>query len=328
MRHDGSRTRIRHVTTAALATLIAVAAPAPTTAQDSNILLPVDTIERLLRFGDFQIVDSRGARFEGDRTSRVALDFGESGMLVVQWAKAPRGGDTDNNSPRYEMGAYELQKMFLEPHEYVVPPTVIRAFDLAWYQTLEPTARATFGDTEAVLVVLQYWLFNIAGDDFYDRRRLETDSVYAHHMGNFNIFTYVARHNDQNMGNYLISSVESNPRVFSVDNGLAFNSRTSDQGADWRQIRVDRVPAETIEQLRTLTRDDLQQRLGTLAQFRIQQDGTLVLEDPEPAIQPRRGIRETDTMIQLGLTEREINGVWNRIQRILDEVDDGDLETF
>ncbi|MDX1746228.1 MAG: hypothetical protein R3324_09850 [Halobacteriales archaeon] len=313
---------------AGLVALAALATPVPVAAQDANILLPVDTVERLLKFGDFEILDRRGSRFQGDRTSRVALQFNGATMMVVKWAPAPRGGDADNNSPRYEMAAYELQKMFLEPHEFVVPPTVIRAFDLPWYRTLDPDARPTFEDTRSVLVALQYWLFNIAGDDFYDRRRLDSDSVYARHLGNFNVFTYVARHNDQNMGNYLISSVESNPRVFSVDNGLAFHSRTSDQGADWRQLRVRRLPVETVERLRTITRADLQDQLGTLAQFEVRSDGTLTLEPSGPAIDPRRGIRTTETVIQLGLTEREIDDVWRRIQRLLDRVDDGDLETF
>ena len=43
-------------------------------------------------------------------------------------------------------------------------------------------------------------------------------------MANFNVFTYLVSHNDENEGNYLISGVEDNPRVFSVDNGLAFDN--------------------------------------------------------------------------------------------------------
>ena len=318
-------------TTALVAGLVALAAltaPVPSAAQDANILLPVDTIERLLKYGDFEILDRRGSRFQGDRTSRVALQFDDGTMMVVKWAPAPKGGEEFNNNPRYEVAAYELQKLFLEPHEFVVPPTVMRAFDLAWYHELNPDVRATFDDTESVLVALQYWLFGIAGDDFWHPDRLRTDSAYAHNIGNFNLFTYIVRHSDQNVGNYLISNSTANPRIFSVDNGIAFDSDISDRGADWRRLRVDSVPAQTIERLRQVTREELTRHLGTLAQFRIQADGTLTPEPAQPPIERRRGIRENATVIQLGLDERELDGVWRRIQRLLQRVDDGDLGTF
>ena len=304
--------------------LAALGAPMAAPAQDSNILIPVDSVERWLLHGDFDILDMR-SRFEGDRTSRVAMDFGGGNMLVVKWAQAPDDGDAFNNSPRYEVAAYEAQKLFLEPREYVVPPTVMRAFDVDWYRTLEPDADPTFDDTESVLVVLQYWLFGIAGDDFWHRDRLESDTAYARAMGNFNAFTYIISHNDENQGNYLISESAEDPRVFSVDNGLAFESDISDQGAGWRRLRVDAIPEETVHRLRSLTEADVRRRLETLAQFRIEPDGTLTLVRPEPAIDPGRGIRETDTTIQLGLDERELRGIWRRIQRLLERVEKGDL---
>lgn len=307
--------------------LAALGVPMAAPAQDSNILTPVDSLERWLLHGDFDILDMR-SRFEGDRTSRVAMDFGDGNMLVVKWARAPDNGDAFNNSPRYEVAAYEAQKLFLEPHEYVVPPTVMRAFDLDWYRTVEPDVDPTFDDTESVLVVLQYWLFGIAGDDFWHPDRLESDTAYARAMGNFNAFTYIISHNDENQGNYLISESAEDPRIFSVDNGLAFESDVSDQGAGWRRLRVDAIPEETVHRLRSLTEADVRRQLETLAQFRIEPDGALTLVPPEPAIDPGRGIRETDTMIQLGLDERELRGVWRRIQRLLERVEKGDLRTI
>ena len=304
------------------------ARPAPAPAQDSNILLPPDTVEQWLAHGDFEIIDRRGSRFEGDRTSRVALQFGDGQMMVVKWAPAPRGGQAFNNNPRYEVASYEIQKLFLEPHDYVVPPTVVRAFPLDWYNELDPNMRATFRRTESVLVVLQYWLFNIAGDDFWDEERFATDSVYAHHLGNFNILTYLISHNDQNMGNYLISANPNNPRVFSVDNGLAFESEESDQGAPWRRLRVDRLPEETIDRLRELTKDELVGHLETLAQFHVEPDGTLTPAPTTSAFEPERGVRQADGTIQLGLTRWEIDQVWRRLERLLEWVEDGDIELF
>ncbi|MFO7893115.1 MAG: hypothetical protein R6U63_05240 [Longimicrobiales bacterium] len=320
-------TRHRTPLTVGLAALILAVAPTGIAAQ-GNILHPPDTIEKRLAHDDFEIVDRRGSRFDGDRTNRVAMSFADGTMMVAKWALAPQGGEAYNNNPRYEVAAYELQKLFLRPHEFVVPPTVLRAFDLGWFRSLEPGVRPTFNDTESVLVVLQYWLFDIAGAEFWDRRRFASDSVYARHLANFNIFTYLVRHNDQNQGNYLISGIETDPRVFSVDNGIAFQSSVSDQGANWRRLRVDRLPTETIDRLRELTEEDVRRRLETVAQFRIQPDGTLTAEPTGPARDPGQGIRRSDRVIQLGLDRREIDDVWRRIQRLLARVDDGDFELF
>jgi hypothetical protein len=313
---------------AALMVAIALAGPAALTGQDTNILMPVDTIEKRLAYDHFEIIDRRGSRFEGDRTSRVALDFGSGGMLVAKWAPAPPGGHAFNNSPRYELAAYRIQELFLEPHEYVVPPTVARAFPLDWYRDLDARARPTFRGTGSVLVVLQYWLFNVTADGFWDRDRFAADTVYARHMGNFNVLTYLIRHNDQNEGNYLISSNSDNPRVFSVDNGLAFESEESDQGARWRRINVDRLPAGAIERLRALTEEDVTHLLATVAEFRVRDSGALAPVEPGPTLDGNTGVRHMGDVIQLGLTSWEIRGVWRRIQALLNDVDRGRYEVF
>lgn len=297
-------------------------------AQDGNILMPVHTIEERLAAGSFEILDRRGSRFEGDRTSRIALSYPDGTMLVAKWARSAPGGEAFNNVPRFELAAYEVQKLFLAEPEYVVPPTVPRVFPLDWYRELEPGAAATFPKTRSVLVVLQYWLFDVTGDGFWDPARFAADSVYARHFANFNILTHLVFHADENVGNYLISRTASNPRVFSVDNGVAFSSDASDRGHQWRRLRVERLPAATVARLRSLTREDVVRQLETLAEFRILEDGTLEATEPTQNIQPRRGVRRSGDRVQLGLTSREISGVWSRIERLLRDVDSGRVGTF
>ena len=300
----------------------------PATAEAQGILLPTDSIERLLRDEPFEIIDRRGSRFEGDRTSRVALTFADGTLIPAKWAPAPPGGETFNNVPRYELAAYELQKLFLDEADYVVPPTVVRAFPLDWYRELDPHVRPTFARTGSVLVALQYWLFNVSPDDVWDRGRFQSDTTYARHFADFNIFTYLARHGDENEGNYLISRSADNPRVFAVDNGVAFGSDRSDRGDRWRHLRVDRLPAGTVARLRSITDEQLTEALESLAEFYVLPGGELEQVEPGNPIENGWGVRRSGNVIQLGLTPREIADVRARLERLLDDVDSGRIAVF
>lgn len=313
----------------AAAVLLLALLPRPGAAdQDGNIRLHPDTIEARLAGADFRLVQAKDTRFEGDRTQQAMLDFAGSEPMLVKWARAPRGGGSFNNRPRYELAAYRLQRLFLEPHEHVVPPTVVRSFPLAWYRSeMERSAQETFRGTGQVLVVLQYWLWGVTAEGVYDEDRFRRDTLYARHLANLNVFTYLARHNDSNEGNVLLSEDPENPRVFAVDNGLSFDSERSNRGTDWRRLRVDRVPRSTVERLRALTRDRLRRELGVLAQLE-RRDGRLVAVEPGPNLDPGDGIRRRDGVLQLGLTEGEISDVWERLERLLERVDSGDVDVF
>ncbi|MFP4623531.1 MAG: hypothetical protein ACOC3J_05485 [Gemmatimonadota bacterium] len=316
-------------TTILAAILVLATTPAPGRAQDACVQLPVDSIERLLARSPFQVLDVRASRgFEDERTNRVALSYPDGTLLLTKWAPAPPGGEAFNNVPRYELGAYELQKLFLTEGEYVVPPAVIRPVSIDRHRELVPRVRPTFRHTESVLVALSYWLFNVSPDEFWDRDRFEADSVYARHFANFNILTYLIRHSDANLGNYLICTDPKTPRVFSVDNGIAFSSLESDRGFHWRRLQVDRVPAATIQRLREVTEEELIRRLETVAELRILPDGRLESVPPTEAMSRNRGVRREGDRIQLGLTRNEIQDVWTRVRRLLRDVDGGRLEVF
>ncbi|MEE8549914.1 MAG: hypothetical protein V3T08_01495, partial [Gemmatimonadota bacterium] len=194
-----------------LSAIALVTAPLP--AQDANINIRADSVETLFRTRDFQILDFMDTRFEGDRTQRVLLRFDDDTKAFAKWAMVPPGGvGVFNNRPRYECAAYELQKLFLDELEYVVPPTVARSISVEAYRAMVPRAEATFRNTESVLIVLQYWLWNVTADGVWDKDRFEADTLYARHFANLNLFTHLIRHGDANKGNVLISSIDSNPR--------------------------------------------------------------------------------------------------------------------
>jgi len=309
-----------------LAMASSLLACAPVLAQDANFLLRPDTIEIRLRDAPLQVLGARGSRAEGDRTYYITLAFEDSSVLGAKLAKASPGASTFNNEPRYELAAFVLQKLFLGPDEYVVPPTVIRAVPTDWLRRYDSGAQPTFEGLASTLILLQYWLMQVTPEDVWDKDRLARDSVYARHVGNLNVLTYLIRHNDANVGNILISTLESNPRLFSVDNGLAFGSEVSNRGYAWRNLRVDRLPAATVERLRRIAPEQLQ-ALGVLVQFE-RQGPMLVPVAIGDNRNPGRGVRDVDGVVQLGLTEREIRDVQSRLRRLLEDVDEGKIRTF
>lgn len=333
---EGSAPRARIVRRSnAVVSLLAlaalVAAPGAGLGQhtDSNIMAPTDEIERRLSREPFEIQNMPGSRFEGDRTFRPVVRFADGKMMRLQLAPAPEGGGEFNNEPRYEIAAYELQKLFLDPAEYVVPPTVLRCLPVETMRRWVPGVKRTFDEWPIAVVVLQYWLWNVEiSDAIDDDDRLETNETYARHVGNLNLLTFLIRHEDSNLGNFLVSTDSANPRVFSVDNGLAFRPFASNRGNYWRHLRLDRYPARTIERLRQLDLEALRAALGVVAEWELQPDGSFQVVEPSANLDPGDGIRRTQRIIQLGLTDSEIRDIHGRLERLLERVDDGRYELF
>ena len=229
---------------ALLAGLAATAA-----AQDSNITQPIADLERLLAAEPLVITQAEISRpkAKGDITLRADVSFGGAPPLRVKLRKAEPGADTFNNVPRYDLAAYELQKLFIDPAEYVVPPTALRFIPRADFAKYQPDVTRTFSSADQVLAVLQYWLSDITVvADVYDPARFDADPVYARHIGQLNVLTYLIEHRDSNVGNFLIGKSPTGARVFSIDHGVAFASIDSDRGEAWKDIRVNRLPADTV----------------------------------------------------------------------------------
>ncbi len=300
----------------------------PVYAQDQNILHSIADIEQRLMYEPFEIFKLRPSRFQGDITKRLIVIWSDDIRMQLKLKKAPRGGSKVNNQPRYEVAAYKIQKLILDPENYVVPPTVARCFDLQNYQQFfEPEASPTFKNSPSVFCVLQYWLENVTSNNIYDKKLFEANESYARNLGNLNIVSYLIRHNDSNKGNFLISTDMSNLRVFAVDNGLAFNSAESDRGVEWRRIKVKKLPLVTIDRLRKIQMEDLTKTLGVVAQFEIK-GGLMAPVEATETINKKKGVRTTDSIVQFGLTEKEIKDVYKRLERLLKRIDSNKIETF
>ena len=131
--------------------LFAVQLAAQPAATDNNVAFPVAWLEQLLGYESWVVSGVAGARFEEDVARRGALTAPSGEAFDVKVRPATRR-DEFNNVPRYELAAYHIQPLFLDPEDYVVPPTVFRSFPLevvrAWGESeLEPTYRESEDDS-------------------------------------------------------------------------------------------------------------------------------------------------------------------------------------
>jgi hypothetical protein len=315
--------RLKGLFTAAL--LLALAAAAA--AQDANITRPVAELEQLLAAEPLVITAAQISRpkIKSDVTLRAEISFGGAPPLTVKLHKAEPGADSFNDVPRYDLAAYELQKLFLDASEYVVPPTALRMVPLADFAKYSPGVARTFSVADQVLAVVQYWLSDIKViADVYNPERFAADPLYARHIGQLNVLTYLIGHRDSNVGNFLIGRQERGARVFSIDHGVAFASEGSDRGELWKDLRVKRLPADAIERLRQVTPQLLADRLGVLAQWRLEgrsyvpvASGSNLSED--------RGVRRAGDQLQMGLTRSEIRAVHRLLTKLLERVDRGEI---
>jgi hypothetical protein len=303
---------------------------APAGAQDVNIPIAVPELEQTLQHEPLRIVTAEISRpkAKGDITLKADVSFADRPPLKVKLRKAEPGAESFNNVPRYDVAAYELQKLFIEPAEYVVPPTALRMIPIDDFRRYSPDVEPTFRGSDEVLGVLQVWLQEVkVVADVLDPALFESDAVYARHIGQLNVFTFLIEHGDSNVGNFLLSRASEGARVFSIDNGVAFASGESDRGKLWQKLRVKRLPADTVELLRAVTEDALHERLGVLAQWQLQ-GGRYVPMPPGANLAPNRGVRQQDGVVQLGLKKSEVQAIWRQRVRLLQEVDAGRTATY
>ncbi len=270
------------------------------------------------------LIDNAGAGTTG--ALRVKLEFLEEEYLqTVKWKEFPRGSlDGINNAPRKEIAAYHVQKLFLEPENYVVPTTAARCVLPKNYPIHD---RPTVEGSACIFGALSVWLQHVeVPPRLYERARFEEDETYAYYMSNLNLFTYLFDHQDGRGGNFLVSREPERRQVFSIDNGVAMNSWPWYNWftRNWNKIRVPALRRDSIERLRALERGDLD-RLLVVQQFALDADGIYRDVTPGPPLDPSSGVTIAEGTIQLGLTSAEIDGIWKRIQTLLSDVDAGEI---
>jgi hypothetical protein len=291
---------------------------------------PIDarTAEELLETEPFEVLEAKATVGGNTGAHRLRILFPALGRrLAVKWKIAPpEEGDAYNNSPRRELASYQIQRWFLEPHEYVIPTIAVRCLPLAVHAPIDPAVGETFPGTACVLGTAALWLRDVhVADPPYDAARFVADARYAHHLANFNLVTYVIEHQDAKVDNFLAADDAANPRIFSVDNGITFgNLRHNYLVINWNRIHVPALTRRAIDHLRAVDSVDLA-RLATVAELHADAHGRLWPVEPGECLDADTGIRWRSGVLQLGLTASEIDGVASRIRSVLDRVDRGEL---
>ena len=292
---------------------------------DGNIPLPGEELVERLGHGEFEIVSVKGAGGGIMGAKKLKLRFVEDGLeLNVKWKQAPEKGEGWNNSPRREIAAYEVQKLFLNREDYVVPGSVPRCVPLAVYAAVETDPESNYPGADCVFGLLSIWLENVKKPaDLLDLDRFRQDADYARSVGNLNVLTYLINHQDGRKNNFLISTVDSRPQLFSIDNGLAFSPTFRNVFIrHWNKIRVPALPRETIDRLRGVDKEDLA-ALGVIAQMEADKHGILRNVEPTQNRRPDKGTRQDPGALQLGLTQSEILAIEKRLAKLLERVDKG-----
>ena len=305
------------------------AAPLPPAGHDWP--LPPEDAERLLATGKAEIRSHERTDAGIMGAQRVSMYFPEIRRTIdVKWKAAPPGdADGWNNTPRKELAAYEIQKWFLPPKAYVVPTAAGRCVPLDRYRAIDPKAKPTLPGTRCVFGLQSLWLDDVAPPEpLYEPARFQSDPAYARHLANFNLLAFLIDDRDTTSGNILASNDPKNRRIYSVDNGISFDPLVYNFFYNqWREIRVPALPRSSIEQLRRLTPDRVG-ALGVVAQYRTDAKGILRPVKAGPPIDPRRGSRFHGGVLQLGLTDTEVQHVWERVQTLLRQVDEGKILLF
>lgn len=239
----------------------------------------------------------------------------------------------EHNDPRRELAAYEVQKLFLDPAEYVAPPTRGRCIPLSEYRMkVDAEAESTFRRVACVFGFLSYWLeeakpLDDAEVEWFspdrgplDEDLLERSPMYGASLARTNLFMYLIDHDDSHGSQFLMNVDLVYPVIYSIDNSMAFEAGTNptlNGRDDWSKIQV-RLPGELIRRVREMDLASLE-RLGVIQQFRV--DGERLTQvRPIREMWPdwHRPVGWSDAHLRVGLKREEMDQVWLRREVLLD----------
>ncbi len=301
----------------------------------TNWPIPPDVIEdkvaAALMAERYEVVTQERTATGITGADEVTLFFDEvQEKIRFKWKLAVPGRlDQDNNSPRKEIASYEVQKLFLDPEDYVVPTSLVYCAPAELYGKAGEVVPPLAPGANCVLGNLSVWMQDVTQPiSIYQEFRFIEEADYAYFLSNFNLFTYLVRHQDGKASNFLQSNDYYRPQLYSIDNGISFGTLPYNFFVkNWDVIRVAALRKDSIDRLRRLRRQDLD-RLEVVAQLERNDRGIFVSVPPGESLNPDKGVVIADGTIQFGLSQAEIDALWDRIRNVIAMVDSGEVPVF
>jgi len=285
-------------------------------------------LENRLTTHPFHVVQSRILSIGALKPQQWLIEDETDGVQIkVKWKIFGRDLDEWNNSPRREVSAYEFQKLFLEPENYVVPPTVVRCLDPKKFEKVLETSTPQLRESNCVLGTLSAWVEGASPFHDLDSKRLKTDLLYQQAISRFNLLTYFIRHADSHAGNFLLKEESQKVQIYSIDNGVSFSGPLTDY-LYWKSLRIKKISQKTSEKLQKLTLEDVEDQLLVASQLDLTKDLFFVSTQRERTLNPKEGVNHQAGVLQFGLTHNEIKAVFKRIESVVKKLKKGKITPF
>jgi len=294
-----------------------------------NFAISPGEAERRLGQEPFEIIEAKRTASGVAGAQRWRLRYRDGPVVKAKWKAAPNYmADGWNNSPRREIAAYEIQKWFLDPQDYVVPPSEVRCIPLAAYREVEPDARPTLRGIDCVYGVLALWLENVEEPpEIWHPQLFEQGGYYRFSIAATNVLTFLIGHRDGRPANFLWSTGESR-HVYSIDNGISFHAFPYNfLVKNWNGIRVPALPRTIIERLARVSPEQIR-GLAILRHLEADSAGVLQVKQASENLDPGEGTRLAGTTLQFGLRAKEVKEVEERIRKLVQQAESGLLPLF
>ncbi len=297
--------------------------------------------EALLRSTNLEIIDARDTPAGVQGAWQLTLRTSEGIKFRAKW----RDTKTKNiaalpSDPRREVVAYHVQKLLLDPQEYVVPPSAAHCFPLKEYKLRVEPAKPTWSEINCVFGFLSYWLTDTSsieevpldsdspttssrnGNRLFFLDRFNIDKLYARKVARLNLITYIIEHGDPSPSQFLVSTEPFH--AWSVDHSVSLTSMKNPLALfkeDWSFLLVPRITEKLARRILDLTRRDINQ-LALLESYRITRHGQIVsqpLSDASRTLahyESLPGVRFRNGRLEIGATQKERRLIWLKIQNL------------
>lgn len=307
---------------------------------------PVDAVERLLRQDALVIRGAEQTHGGNQGVIALALEAPGGARLKAKWRSLESASLF--NTPAKELAAYHVQRLLLDPRDYVVPPVASHCFALDEYHDAVLESAAPLEGTDCVLGFLSYWLIegitmpearregvwpmppDGADDDdpqLFDARRFEEDPVYRRNLAILNLITHVVNNRDAHAGQFVL--YDEPWHAFLVDNSLTFRAVPNPYTMfmqDLSRMHVPAIPADVAARLESLAPADLE-ALRVIDEYVID-DGRLRRTSPGAPLPGDAFLRRSGARLQIGLPEADVRETWERIEGVRRALREGRLRTF